>query len=242
MNNQIVTKNKNEIEIDNKIAAEIDNKIAAEIEKALFDRGADIVRFVDISHLPESQTQGFAKAVVFCMALSKAYILAKYNGEMTEKDEFADKEHEADVLADWLANWLRQKGYGAYSQSEESNWQNSNFDGATRSSRLPHKTLARLAGLGYIGKNNLLITERYGCAIIICTVLTDAPFTAEPHSIDLSKCGNCDICKQICTENAILGNEWSEATSRDGVIDVSKCTCSLRCMVYCPHTLKYANS
>lgn len=34
-----------------------------EIKNALFERGADIVRFVDISKLSAKQTQGFSKAI-----------------------------------------------------------------------------------------------------------------------------------------------------------------------------------
>ena len=208
------------------------------------------------------------------MALSKDYILAVRGGVKPERDDFAEKEHAADALADRLAEYLTQSGYKACSQSDESNFQNGNFDGATRSSLLPHKTLARLAGIGYIGKNNLLINERYGCALVLGTVLTDAPaatfeytfatasdstldvapntksatasdpevISASVYTPDPSGCGDCDVCRSVCDANAIFGNEWSIATGRDGVIDVAKCTCSLKCMVHCPATLKYATS
>lgn len=210
------------------------------IKKLLSEKGANIVRFVDISSLPANQTQGYMKAIVFCMALSKEFIIAMRDGVKIDRDEFVEKEHETDALADWLAEYLRQIGYRAYSQSEDSHQRNGNFDAKTRSSRLSHKTIARLAGIGYIGKNNLLITEEYGCGFSMCTVLTDAPITTENHPPLLSKCGHCDICTQVCAENAILGNEWSELTGREGVFDVDKCTCALKCMVHCPQTLRYA--
>ena len=209
------------------------------IEKALFERGADIVRFIDISSLPINQTQGYTRAILFCMALSKDFIIAMRAGEKREQ-EFVDKEHETDALADWLAEYLRQQGYESYSQSENSHSQNGNFDEKTLTSILPHKTIARLAGIGYIGKNNLLINEKYGCAFSMCTVLTNAPITTEEYPLVLSGCGDCGVCKQVCPDNAILGNEWSEITGREGVVDVFKCTCALKCMINCPHTLKYA--
>ncbi|MDR0469941.1 MAG: 4Fe-4S binding protein [Peptococcaceae bacterium] len=213
-----------------------------EIEKLLRERGAGIVRFVDISSLPMDQTQGFVKAVLFCIPLSKGYVQAVRDGADidVEHDEFVDREHETDAVADWLAGYLNQAGYRAYSQSEISNAQNGNFNPDTRSSKLPHKTIATLAGIGFIGKNNLLITDEYGCAFSMCTVLTDAPVAVESHPPLPSKCKGCDICKQACPANAITGNEWTEDTKREDLVDVFKCTCALKCMVHCPQTQNYA--
>lgn len=211
-----------------------------EIKNVLYERGIDIVRFVDISYLDKNQTQGFTKAIVFCLALSPEFILAIHDDIKTEHDEFVDKEHETDKLADWLAEYIQKKGYRAYSQSEKSHLQNGNYDEKTRTSRLPNKTIARLAGLGYIGKNNLLITEEYGCGFSMCTVLTNAPITTENYSLVSSKCGHCDICKKVCPGHAIYGNEWTKNCGRDVIIDVFKCICPLKCVVNCPQTLRYA--
>lgn len=211
-----------------------------EIKKMLYEKGVDIVRFVDISAFALSQTQGFSKAIVFCKGLSREFVIAMRDGKKTDRDEFVDKEHETDDLADLLAEYIKLKGYHAYSQSEKSIEKSGNYNEKTKSSKLPHKTIARFAGLGYIGKNNLLITEEYGCAFSMCTVLTDAPILTERYSLVSSKCGKCDICKTVCPGNAILGNEWSESGGRESVIDVFKCICTLKCMVNCPQTLKYA--
>ena len=46
---------------------------------------------------------------------------------------------------------------------------------------LPHKTVATRAGIGWIGKSALLVTEQYGSMIRISSILTDAPLeTAVP--------------------------------------------------------------
>ena len=211
-----------------------------EIKDVLYKRGADIVRFIDISQLSTEQTQGFSKAILFCMVLSRKYITDMRNNLQLDHDEFVEKEHKTDELADWLAAYIQQKGYYAYSQSEENNMKSGNYEEKTWSSILPHKTIARIAGLGFIGKNNLLVTQDYGCAFSMCTVLTDAPISAESYPIVFSKCGKCDVCKKVCPANAIHGNEWSLSGGRKTVIDVFKCNCALKCMVNCPWTLKYA--
>lgn len=212
----------------------------SEIEAVMYEKGADIVRFVDISEHTANRTQGFTKAVVFCLVLSKKYIFDIYNNIQIEHDEFLEKEQKADELAEWLAVYIQQKGYHAYAQSEKNNLHSGNYDEKTRTSTLPHKTIARLAGLGFIGKNNLLVTEDYGCAFSMCTVLTDAPILTVKHPLVTSKCGECNICKNICPAKAIRGNEWTQDVGRESLVDVFKCFCALKCMINCPWTLKYA--
>lgn len=211
-----------------------------ELRNVLFERGADIVRFVDISDLSATQTQGFPRAILFCMVLSRKFIIDMRNDVPIEHDEFLEKEHKTDELADWLAQYINQKGYRAYSQSEKSNTENGHYDKERQSSTLPHKTIARKAGLGFIGKNNLIITKEYGCAFSMCTVLTDAPFSMDGHPVISSGCGVCEVCKNVCPARAIQGNEWTLGAGRDAIVDVFKCDCPLKCMLNCPWTLKYA--
>lgn len=217
-----------------------------EIKKALYRRGADIVRFVDISALPSYQTKGYSKAILFCMVLSRKFINDMYNNLKTDSDEYLEKEEKTEKLADWLEKYIKQKGYHAYSQSEKNNLKNGYIESCyidpnleSGISIIPQKTIARMSGLGFIGKNNLLITEEYGCAFSMCSVLTDAPITTEKHTIITPKCGNCNICKNVCPPNALHGNEWTQFGNRENIVDVSKCCCALKCMVNCPFTLKY---
>jgi epoxyqueuosine reductase len=66
---------------------------------------------------------------------------------------------------------------------------------------LSHKHVARLAGLGWIGRNNLLINEKFGSRIRLVTILTDLPLaTDSPLSED---CGSCRACQSVCPVEAI---------------------------------------
>lgn len=218
-----------------------------ELKSILYENGSDIVRFVDVSKLPEKQTQGFTTAILFCMLLSKKFITDMYNNLQTECDEYLEKEQKVEELADLIALYIQQKGYLAYAQSEKNNLENGYLESGYFSpeiksgiSILPQKTIARLAGLGFIGKNNLLIMDDYGCAFSMCTVLTNAPIPTKQQPIITSKCGDCNICKNVCPAKAIYGNEWTRSGGRENLVDVSKCFCALKCMVNCPWTLKYA--
>lgn len=211
----------------------------AEIRNTLSESGAKLVRFVDITCLDEEQTRGFPSAVVFTLPLSKEFVTAFADGAPIVRDEFLEKERKADELADKLAETLRRAGFRACSQSEKSLEATGDYNEKAMTTPLPHKTVARLAGLGFIGRNNLLITEEFGCAFSMCTVLTDAPLPTERRAPVPPSCGECRVCKEACPSGALLGGEWSDAGGREALIDVFKCACPLACMVRCPYTLEY---
>lgn len=217
------------------------NSINEKIINFLSEKGIEYVRFTNISGLPDKETQGFKYAIVFCLPLSKKFILDMLNG-IPVHDEFLEKEILADETADKLANFIIQNGYKAYSQSEKSNIENGRYNNDTYTSALPHKTIARLAGLGFIGKSNLLVTRQYGSGFSMCTVLTDAPLDVTNPGIIPLKCGSCARCVKACPQGAITGKEWSEGCSREHLVDVKKCNCELKCMTACPWTQKYATS
>jgi ferredoxin len=94
-----------------------------DLKTAMYDRGADVVRFVDISELSPRQTQGFTKAIIFCLPLSKEFVTDVYNNIKVEQDDYLEKEQKVNELAEWLASYIQQKGYRAYAQSENNNLQ-----------------------------------------------------------------------------------------------------------------------
>jgi epoxyqueuosine reductase QueG len=226
--------------------------LETEIRKELTNRGAAFVYFVDVSHLPEQQTKGLSSAILFGIPLTPEFIQEvanKYDyiqeliqNNRQDEDEFSLKEIAADQMADDLANYLQTKGYPVYSQSEKNLIANGCYDAGTHSTVLPHKTIAGLAGLGWIGKNNLLVTPEYGSAISICTLLTTAPLPAVLHPAGNPKCGACTICKDICPTGAIKGKNWDRNSPRDERIDVYTCTTCLKCLAHCPWTQSYAKN
>jgi epoxyqueuosine reductase len=66
---------------------------------------------------------------------------------------------------------------------------------------LSHKHVARAAGMGWIGRNNLLVNERFGARIRLLTVLTDLPL--QVHSRSARDCGSCHACVAVCPAGAI---------------------------------------
>lgn len=86
-----------------------------------------------------------------------------------------------------------------------------------------HKIAATSAGMGWIGKNGLLINPDFGPRLSLATVLTDAPLEAG-KPIESSRCGDCKLCVEFCPSHAITGNEWSRNVPFPELIRFDDCS------------------
>jgi epoxyqueuosine reductase len=68
---------------------------------------------------------------------------------------------------------------------------------------LPERYIAFQSGIGFIGENNMLITEKYGSYVFLGEVITDMEIESDMPQI--SKCGNCNLCQIVCPTGAIRG-------------------------------------
>ena len=75
------------------------------------------------------------------------------------------------------------------------------LDWETQRGQVSHKHVAVQAGLGWIGRNNLLVTPEHGSRIRLVTVLTDMPL--EPDRPMDADCGTCRDCITVCPAGAI---------------------------------------
>lgn len=66
---------------------------------------------------------------------------------------------------------------------------------------LSHKHVGRAAGLGWLGRNNLLVNPELGARFRLVTVLTDMPL--EPDTPLDRDCGACRACAKACPAGAI---------------------------------------
>jgi epoxyqueuosine reductase len=69
--------------------------------------------------------------------------------------------------------------------------------------KTPAKMAAVRAGLGKYGKNAVVLTKKFGSWVMFETLITDAPLVYKDCLIEVSDCGNCDICLKICPTQAI---------------------------------------
>ncbi|WPC43775.1 epoxyqueuosine reductase [Clostridium sp. JS66] len=104
------------------------------------------------------------------------------------------------------------------------------------------------AGLGWIGKNGVLITEKYGPRVRLSAILINYNLPIGTP-ITKSKCPpECNICFNACPHKALTGYQWNIGTKREELINYKLCnqkrslylkthhrkhSCGL-CMVSCP--------
>jgi epoxyqueuosine reductase QueG len=220
-----------------------------ELETEIEKQEIDFFYFVDISQLSKEQNKGYSAALLFGVPLSRAYleevamnpdyVEGMKRNKAIEADEFHLTEQRTDRIADDIEKFIVSKRFKAYSQSEDHVLKTGYYDQENKKTPLPHKTIAGLAGLGWIGKHNLLVTKNYGSAISMCSVLTDAPVETMRQEPLLPNCGDCTVCKEICKSNAIKGEIWECGMEREKIIDVFSCTTCFQCVVQCPWTQKY---
>jgi epoxyqueuosine reductase len=71
---------------------------------------------------------------------------------------------------------------------------------------------AARSGVGFYGKNTMLITRRHGSWVVLGTLVTDAEVEPTPR-LDLD-CGSCTLCIEACPTGAL---------DEPGTLDATKC-------------------
>ena len=215
----------------------------------LREKGATVVGFADLADVPEELTQGLPRAVSMGVALTPTIVAGimegptdEYWGEYGRLNalllDIARAGAELLVAGRWRAHSCQTTG-------------DTNLE--TLTAPFPHKTAARLAGLGWIGKCALLVNPEYGSAVRWNTILTDAPLPTSAAPLD-SRCGACSICVDVCPGHAASGRIWEAGMGREDFWDAQAClagtqkitaarqtisrVCGL-CLAVCPHTVAY---
>lgn len=226
------------------------NEITSILSRLLEDGGADIYGFCDLSemlksHLTTGVSVGIRIPKEIAAQLEKAPTMDYFNA-------YHDINARLDRLVTDAAVLLRKNGYGANPQTVNNVIEFGNYRTA-----MPHKTVAVRSGLGWIGRSALFVTEKYGSAVRLSSVLTDAPLEVGT-AVTSSRCGECKRCAEACPSGAVSGRLWSPELDRDEFFDAVKCRAEVRkiaaeaigkeatlcgrCINVCPYTRRYINS
>ncbi|MEO0074780.1 MAG: hypothetical protein ABIK31_01535 [candidate division WOR-3 bacterium] len=178
----------------------------AALKEFIFDKGATILGIADLSKVkkddfliePELLSK-FTFAISIGVKLLEGVLLdIKDHPTLLYFHHYRQVNTLLDRIALQVAFYLENQGYLALpiAASQIVDWK-------TQRAHLSHKRIAIAAGLGWLGRNNLLVTSDYGSQIRLVTVLTNALFiNFDSQQLDFG-CNECRLCINVCPAQAI---------------------------------------
>ena len=91
------------------------------------------------------------------------------------------------------------------------------FEWFVDNSPIPEVYTAALSGLGIVGKNGLLITEKYGSFVFLGEIVTDLELNTENREIKY--CIDCGACQKVCPKAENGGACLSALTQKKGKLN-----------------------
>ena len=120
-------------------------------------------------------------------------------------------------LASVFHSFLQKRGYPSYPIPASQRYSDEKI-----SSLFSHKLAAHLAGLGWIGKSCLLVTEKHGPRVRWVSILTNAPLEPTGTTME-SRCEECRECVDICPVNAFTNRSFDAREPRSLRYKAEKC-------------------
>ena len=191
-------------------------------ENEIFERITDIIQtyygvlygIADISN--SSYSDQYKCAVILAVAHKNIIFLENYSEESFEEVICTARKQVDNIIKD-LSNFLDSYNITYYvppvAQSNEE----------TLVAPFSFKYAAVKAGLGWIGKNGVLITKEFGPRVRLSAILVnyDLPIVS---LIPKSLCAeDCFLCVNACPHKALKGAQWNINTLRDELIDYKLC-------------------
>ncbi len=148
-------------------------------------------------HFEPGEAEGLDYALSVAVRLSRAVLDGIHSSPtLLYKWHYRQANAQLDRLAFLLAGIVQQHGWQAVPvpASQVVDWQR-------QLGHLSHRHVAIAAGLGWLGRNNLLVTPEFGAQVRLVTVLTDLPVPT-PQQLPFA-CGECRACIAACPAQAI---------------------------------------
>ena len=159
----------------------------------------------------------FNSALVLAMPFTEMLTPGSYE-ELKLEEQLVGARHKLNDILIEISNILcRQKVHYYFAsisqQSEE-----------VLAAELSFKTLAVKAGIGWFGKNDLLITEQYGPRVSLAVVLRAVDIGIEDSVQWENGCpADCNDCVDACPHSLLSGISWREGIGRSELIDYQAC-------------------
>ncbi|HOE16958.1 MAG TPA: hypothetical protein PLX02_05325 [Syntrophorhabdaceae bacterium] len=147
--------------------------------------------------LDNSLKERLTFGISFGLVLSKGILETLTDGPtLIYLHHYRQLNYRLDMAAYLLSREIERKGFVAmpFAASQLVDWKD-------QRAHISHKKVGEIAGVGWIGRNNLLVHPVFGAQVRYNTVLTDMPLDAgKPLGKD---CGQCRACISACPAGAI---------------------------------------
>jgi len=155
-------------------------------------------------------------AIVMLMRVDPLVLQALGSGPTQDYErEYVRLNIALDDAASTLADVLRVHGHAAEQVQATSSAGNGHHP-------FPHKTAATRAGLGWIGKTALFVSQDFGPGVRLATVFTDLALPpGEP--VHEGRCGTCRDCVDVCPAGCGRDVTWRAGMPRDELFDAAAC-------------------
>jgi epoxyqueuosine reductase len=148
--------------------------------------------------LDQKILNGYPYAVCLGLAVSKGILDTVTEGpNLLYLHHYRQVNYRLDMIAYLLSREIERRGYQAlpFAASQVVDWRN-------QKAHVSHKRIGEIAGMGWIGRNNLLVHPDLGARVRYNTVLTDMPLQPSVQTLT-ADCGSCAACIRACPAGAI---------------------------------------
>ncbi|MBR4442253.1 MAG: epoxyqueuosine reductase [Clostridia bacterium] len=181
----------------------------------LFAQYPDVIHgFADISYSPFSLK--YRAAIVFAAPYGQQLTLETYTEQYFE-DGIQSAKTQLEGIVTQLETLLRDQETAYYVPPTAQNNETELL------APFSFKYAATRAGLGWIGKNDVVITKRYGPRVRLSAVLIDAPLPCASPVLESGCPDDCFKCAEACPCKALHGVKWDASRLRCELIDYHRC-------------------
>lgn len=193
-------------------------ELQSQLKNLAREWGADLVGFCALNDSPVKELPQLTYAISIAVKLSDTILQTIDNApSFVYFQHYRTANALLDNIAFRLARAIEEMGFSALPvAASQSLGKHNPYRGV-----IPHKTIAALSGLGYVGKSGLFLTEKYGSKVRFATILTSMPLVNELPIIE-NGCGDCNICQKACPAGAIYGTLPTKDGERN--FDAEKCS------------------
>lgn len=183
--------------------------------RSLFSEYPEVLYgFTDIAYSPYAGE--YKSALVFAVPYGEQLTIQTYTEKRFERGIQAAKKKLEEILAQLEA--ILQKNEVSYFIPPVAQRNEVDLEAP-----FSFKFAAVNAGLGWIGKNDVVITKEYGPRVRLSAVLIDAQFPYGQKIVKSNCPENCQKCVDICPHKALHNVRWNIDSLRSEIIDYPLC-------------------